>query len=40
MTNEGKRIMVFQKGPYLIFLSAPGDASVERLVALGNQIQV
>lgn len=40
MTNEGKRIMVFQKGPYLIFLSAPGDASVERMVALGNQIQV
>jgi hypothetical protein len=40
MTNEGKRILVFQKGPYLILLSAPGDASVERLVALGNQIQV
>ena len=40
MTNEGKRIMVFQKGPYLVFLSAPGDASVERMVALGNQIQV
>ncbi len=40
MTNEGKRILVFQKGPYLILLSAPGDASVERMVALGNQIQV
>src|SRR6185369_11547448 len=40
MTNEGKRILVFQKGPYLILLSAPSDASVERMVALGNQIQV
>jgi len=40
MTNEGKRILVFQKGPYLIFLSAPSDASIERIVALGNQIQV
>lgn len=40
MTQEGKRIMVFQKGPYLVFLSAPATASVDRLAALGNQIQV
>jgi hypothetical protein len=40
MMSEGKRILVFQKGPYLILLSAPGDASVDRMVALGNQIQV
>jgi hypothetical protein len=40
LNQEGKRILVFQKGPYLIFLSGPGAASVDRLVALGNQIQV
>jgi hypothetical protein len=40
MNQEGKRIMVFQKGPYLIFLSGPANAAVDRLVALGNQIQV
>ena len=40
MNQDGKRIMIFQKGPYLILLSSPGGASVERLVALGNQIQV
>ena len=40
MMSEGKRIMIFQKGPYLIFLSGPGNAPVDRLVALGNQIQV
>jgi hypothetical protein len=40
LNQEGKRILVFQKGPYLIFLSGPGTATVERLVALGNQIQV
>lgn len=40
MTQEGKRILIFQKGPYLILLSAPSGASVERLVALGNQFQV
>lgn len=40
MMQNGKRIMVFQKGPYLVFLSAPGEASVDRMVALGNQIQI
>lgn len=40
MNQEGKRIMIFQKGPYLILLSGPGNAPVDRLVALGNQIQV
>jgi hypothetical protein len=40
LNQEGKRIMLFQKGPYLIFLSGPAGASVDRFVALGNQIQV
>jgi cytoskeletal protein RodZ len=40
LNQEGKRILVFQKGPYLVFLSGPGSAAVERLAALGNQIQV
>jgi hypothetical protein len=40
LDQEGKRIMVFQKGPYLIFLSGPTGSSVDRFVALGNQIQV
>jgi hypothetical protein len=40
MNQDGKRIMLFQKGPYLIFMSGPAGASVDRFVALGNQIQV
>jgi hypothetical protein len=40
ITQDGKRTLLFQKGPYLILLSAPATAPVERLVALGNQIQV
>lgn len=40
LTQDGQRILVFQKGPYLIFLSGPSGATVDRLVALGNQIQV
>jgi hypothetical protein len=40
LNQEGKRILIFQKGPYLILLSGPGAASLDRLVALGNQIQV
>jgi hypothetical protein len=40
LNQEAKRILIFQKGPYLILLSGPGAASVDRLVALGNQIQV
>ena len=38
--QEGKRILVFQKGPYLIFLSAPSSSPLDRLIALGNQFQV
>jgi hypothetical protein len=40
LDQDGKRIMIFQKGPYLIFLSGPSGSSVDRFVALGNQIQV
>lgn len=40
LDQDGKRIMIFQKGPYLIFLSGPTGSSVDRFVALGNQIQV
>jgi hypothetical protein len=40
LEQEGKRILVFQKGPYLIFLSGPAGATADRLVALGNQFQV
>ena len=40
LNQDGKRIMLFQKGPYLIFMSGPADAGVDRFVALGNQIQV
>jgi len=38
--QEGKRILVFQKGPYLIFLSGPSSSPLDRIVALGNQFQV
>jgi hypothetical protein len=40
LNQDSKRILIFQKGPYLILLSGPGAANVDRLVALGNQIQV
>ena len=40
LNQEGKRILVFQKGPYLIFLSGPSAAPLDRLVTLGNQFQV
>jgi hypothetical protein len=40
LNQEGKRIMLFQKGPYLIFLSGPAGAPVDRFVTLGNKIQV
>jgi hypothetical protein len=40
LDQDGKRIMIFQKGPYLIFLSGPAGSSVDRFVALGDQIQV
>lgn len=40
LDQEGMRILVFQKGPYLIFLSGPSGSSMDQLVALGNQFQV
>jgi hypothetical protein len=40
LEQEGRRLLVFQKGPYLIFLSGPSAATADRLVALGNQFQV
>lgn len=40
LNQDGKRIMLFQKGPYLILLSGPTGAPVDRFVALGNRIQV
>lgn len=40
LDQDGKRIMIFQKGPYLVFLSGPAGSSVDRFVALGDQIQV
>jgi hypothetical protein len=40
LDQEGMRILVFQKGPYLIFLSGPSGTAIDRLVGLGNQFQV
>jgi len=40
MDQEGMRILIFQKGPYLIFLSGPSGSPIDRMVALGNQFQV
>jgi hypothetical protein len=40
LNEEGMRLLVFQKGPYLIFLRAPGGTSLDRLVLLGDQFQV
>jgi hypothetical protein len=40
MDQDGTKILVFQKGPYLIFLSGPSGTAVDRLVLLGNQFQV
>ena len=38
-TNDG-RILIFQRGPYLICLLSPTSAPVDDLVALGNSVQV
>ncbi len=38
-TNEG-RVMMFQRGPYLIFLLSPTAAPVDDLVKLGNSVQL
>lgn len=40
LEQEGQRIMVFQKGPYLIFLSGPSGSSIDLLSALGEGFQV
>ncbi|HEX6729705.1 MAG TPA: hypothetical protein VF074_06830 [Pyrinomonadaceae bacterium] len=40
LTQDGTRILVFQKGPYLIVLTGPDSASSDRLVGLGNLFQV
>jgi hypothetical protein len=40
LDQEGKRILIFQKGPYLVVLGGPSTAPVDRLVALGNQFQL
>jgi hypothetical protein len=40
LDSDGQKILVFQKGPYLIFLGGPSGASLDLLVALGNQFQV
>jgi hypothetical protein len=40
LNQEGQRILVFQKGPYLVFLGGPTAAPLDRLVALGNQFQL
>ena len=40
LDQDGMRILVFQKGPYLIFLSSPSGTAIDRLVGLGNQFQV
>ena len=40
LNQDGKRIMLFQKGPYLVLISGPTGAPVDRFVGLGNRIQV
>jgi hypothetical protein len=40
LTQDGTRILVFQKGPYLIVLTGPDSASSDKLVGLGNLFQV
>ncbi|HUE82850.1 MAG TPA: zinc ribbon domain-containing protein [Pyrinomonadaceae bacterium] len=40
LVQDGKGILVFQKGPYLIFVAAPPAAQMNNLIALGNQFQV
>jgi Family of unknown function (DUF5684) len=38
--SEGQRILIFQKGPYLVVLSGPSGAPRERLVGLANKFQI
>jgi hypothetical protein len=34
------RMMIFQKGPYLVILTQPADVPVERLVEMANGFQM
>jgi hypothetical protein len=38
-TDDG-RILIFQRGPYLISVRAPAGTPIENLVAVGNSVQV
>jgi cytoskeletal protein RodZ len=38
-TGDG-RVLIFQKGPYLIVVFAPTDAAPDKLISLGNGFQV
>ncbi len=40
LDQNGSKLLMFQKGPYLIFLSVPSGGSQDQLVALGNLFQV
>ena len=40
LNQDGTRLLVFQKGPYIIVLTGPDSASSDRLVGLGNLFQV
>jgi len=40
LDQDGKRILIFQKGPYLVVLGGPSAVPLDRLVALGNQFQL
>lgn len=38
--KDNGRILIFQKGPYLIILNSPSAAPVDRLIGLANQFQI
>jgi hypothetical protein len=40
LEQDGKQLLVFQKGPYLVLLNGPGTAGLDRLIALGNLFQL
>lgn len=40
LDSDGQRMLIFQKGPYLVFLGGPAAASQERLVGWGNKFQI
>ena len=40
LNQDGTRLLVFQKGPYIIVLTGPDSAGSDRLVGLGNLFQV